>query len=229
MSSDTLITPISNSSSSGEHAELELLQAARDGSPEDIGRLLECYRNYLTILSRTQLGGRLRARANPSDVVQETMLDAYRDFGRFTGDSEREFLAWLRQILINNLRSLYEHHVQTAKRDVRAEIPIDQIATGIDRAARSFGGMFASPVSTPSRAASRRETGVIVANLLAELPSHYREVIVLRNLQGLPFDKVADEMERTSAAVRMMWLRAIDRFRELSEEFYQDTEDRFDL
>ena len=52
---------------------------------------------------RSSIGTTLRLRLDPSDLVQETFLEAHRDFPRFTGPTERELLAWLRRILARNL------------------------------------------------------------------------------------------------------------------------------
>ena len=54
-----------------------------------------------------------------------------------------------------------------------------------------------------------------LADQLSHLPPHYRDVIVLRNLQGLSFEEVADRMERKPGAVRMLWLRAIEKFKQV--------------
>ena len=89
-----------------------LFAQAREGNPEALGQLLHLYRNYLTVLATTQLDRRLRRRLNPSDLVQDAMLAAYCDFAKFRGGSERELLAWLRQILINCLRHVIETHVR---------------------------------------------------------------------------------------------------------------------
>lgn len=197
-----------------------LLAAARDGSGAQLGQLLQSYRNYLSILARAQLGRRLQSRLSPSDVVQETMLDAVRDFQEFRGASEREFLGWLRQILIHNLHRCVEAHVKAGKRDVRCEVSVDQLSRSIDLTAAGFDAFVAAQDRSPSADAAERETAVIVADQLARLPDHYREVIVLRNLQGLSFEKVAEEMQRSAGAVRMLWLRAIDRFRELVDAHF---------
>src|SRR5690349_3733338 len=85
-----------------------LMSYARGGDEQQLGRLLTLYRNYLTILATTQLDARLRRRVSPSDLVQEAMLGAYRDFPKFRGSTERELLGWLRQILINCLHHAYE-------------------------------------------------------------------------------------------------------------------------
>ena len=77
----------------------ELLTKARQGNGESLGALLEFYRNYLYLLARTQIDLHLQARANPSDLVQETFLLASRHFDQFRGNSEKEWLQWLRRIL----------------------------------------------------------------------------------------------------------------------------------
>ena len=81
----------------------QLLAEARVGRAESLGRLLEQYRNYLALLARTQIDLRVQGRVDASDLVQETFLDACRDFGHFRGISESEWVAWLRKILIYNL------------------------------------------------------------------------------------------------------------------------------
>src|SRR5690349_13779158 len=80
-----------------------LLGRARQGDAAARGRLLDLYRNYLRLLARTRLDAELRVGLDPSDLVQETLLEAHRDFEHFTGVSEGELLAWLRRILVRNL------------------------------------------------------------------------------------------------------------------------------
>jgi RNA polymerase sigma-70 factor, ECF subfamily len=192
-----------------------LLEEARQGEADVFGDLLQLYRNYLTILASTQLDRRLRRRMNPSDLVQETMLAAHRDFQQFRGNSEREFLAWLRQILINSLHHAIETHVKAKMRDIRREISIEQANTALDRTAVNFGQILADGGPSPSAPARQRERVVALADQLAKLKPVYRDVIVLRNLQGLSFDEIADRMERKAGTVRMLWLRAIDKFKQV--------------
>ncbi len=194
-----------------------LASAQRHGGGTQLGELLQAYQNYLTLLARTQIGRRLQARISPSDVVQETVMDAVRDFGQFHGSSEREFLGWLRQILINNLMRCVEQHIKAAKRDVRCEVSLQQIASDVDQTATFIDRFVLTGQQSPSAVASQRELAVVIADLLAKLPEQYRDVIVLRNLEGLSFEEVAQEMDRTVGAVRMLWIRAIDRFRAVVE------------
>jgi RNA polymerase sigma-70 factor (ECF subfamily) len=197
---------------------VELVQKAREGSSdgrESLGKLLDVYRNYLTILATTQLNPRLRRRMSPSDLVQETMLGAHRDFQQFRGGSERELLAWLRQILINCLHRAIEVHLNAKKRDLRCEVSIEQVTADLDHSVARFEKALADGGTSPSGQASHRERCVELADQLAKLKPHYRDVIVLRTLQGLSFDEVAERMGRKSSTVRMLWLRAIDKFKEI--------------
>ena len=194
-----------------------LLDEARHGETEPLGQLLELYRNYLTILAATQLDRRLRRRMNPSDLVQETMLAAHRDFGKFRGGTEREFLAWLRQILINCLHHAIETHFKAKMRDVRCEVSIERVSAALDRSAVNLAQVLADPGPSPSVPVRQREHAVALANQLAKLRPQYRDVIVFRNLQGLSFDEIAERMNRKPGTVRMLWLRAIEKFKQVYE------------
>src|SRR4051812_26573615 len=97
MSSVRLPVPLANAPLSG------LLVAARDGGPADVWSLLALYRDYLTRLAAARMPPGLRAKAGPSDLVQDTLLEAHRDFARFRGRTEAEWLGWLRRILVHNL------------------------------------------------------------------------------------------------------------------------------
>src|SRR4051794_37421346 len=79
------------------------LPGARAGAPEALGQLLEAWRGYLLVVAQRELDPDLRAKGGASDLVQETFLEAQRDFPRFHGDSEAELLAWLRRLLLNNV------------------------------------------------------------------------------------------------------------------------------
>ncbi|HTN76693.1 MAG TPA: sigma-70 family RNA polymerase sigma factor, partial [Pirellulaceae bacterium] len=128
-----------------------------------------------------------------------------------------EFLAWLRQILINCLHHAIEVHVKARKRDVRCEIAIEQMDSALNRSAITLAKVIADPGPSPSTTLSRRERAVEIADQLAQLKPEYRDVIVLRNLQGLSFDEIAARMDRKTGAVRMLWLRAVEKFKQLFE------------
>jgi RNA polymerase sigma-70 factor (ECF subfamily) len=168
----------------------------------------------LELLAATQIDRKLLARSSPSDVVQETFLEAHRDFAQFRGESLPEFLAWLRRILVNNLSRLVERHVLTGKRDVRRETSLEGMEAALERSTARLESVLVDQGASPSTSAQRREYAIILADQLAELPHDYRDVLVLRHLEGLPFGEVAARMDRSPGAVRMLWLRAIGQLRE---------------
>ena len=188
----------------------DLLCRAKAGQTGAIGSLMQWYVKYLTILASTQLDGRVRRRVSPSDIVQETLMAAHRDFHAFRGASQGELLAWLRQILIHALHRSIAQHIKAEKRDVRRDVSIDQMSERLEESACNLAKRLPAIGDSPSAAMQRREGEIEFANRLSELSDSYREVIVLRILQGLSFDEIAARMNRTSGAVRMLWLRALD-------------------
>src|SRR5262249_3923717 len=162
------------------------------GDESALGRLLGRYGDYLALLARLQIGRRLRGKADPSDLVQETFLKAHRDFGRFRGASEAELVAWLRQIRAAKLAGRAPRHRGTRRRDVRLE---QRLALELEQSSRALDGGLLAEQSTPSERAARREQAVLLADALAQLPEHYREVIILHHLEGLSLALVAGRLE----------------------------------
>jgi RNA polymerase sigma-70 factor (ECF subfamily) len=190
-----------------------LLDQARLGRRDCLGELLEPYRSYLHLLAQTQIDLHLRSRIDASDVVQEAFHNACRDFDQFRGRTAAELLGWLRQILLGRLGRLLRQQVGTQKRDARREVSLDQRLAALHNSSARFEAALAGRASSPSDRAQRRESAAGVAERLARLPPDYREVLVLRNLEGLPFAEVARRMGRSAGAVRVLWVRALDQFR----------------
>jgi RNA polymerase sigma-70 factor (ECF subfamily) len=188
----------------------QLLGAARAGDRSALGQLLELYRNYLATLARLQIGRRLQGKVAASDLVQETFLEAHRDFAQFRGTKEAELASWLRQILATNLANQVQRYCGTQGRDVRLE---RQLARELDQSSQILDQGLVAPASSPSHQAVRREQAVLLADSLGRLPPDYREVLVLRHLEGLSFPEVARRMERTVEGVKKLWARALDRLR----------------
>ncbi len=193
---------------SNEHPSV-LISRARAGDEDALSQLLSMYGNYLQILARTQVNAVLQLRIAPSDLVQETLLEACQNFGGFEGQSERELLSWLRKILVRTVTDQARRH-QAQKRDVRRQRSLHDL---LERSSLSVERALAADITSPSQRASNREQAVILADALARLPDDYREVIILRHLQGLKFEDVAGRMGRSSGAVRMMWPRALEQLR----------------
>jgi RNA polymerase sigma-70 factor (ECF subfamily) len=193
----------------------ELIRRARQGDAQCRDRLFQLCRSYLGFVARAQVESWLKARVDASDLVQQTMLEAHRDFDRFRGEGEGEWLAWLRRILAHNAADFIRHYRGTAKRRIFREIPI----RGPDQSHPAAGAPEpAAAAGTPSQELLRRDEQLRVAAALAELPADYQEVILLRNLERLPFDEVAERMGRSRPAVQMLWMRALRKLREILGE-----------
>ena len=194
----------------GTDSIVETLGQARAGDPQAIGRLFESCRSYLGLVARAQVESWLQAKVDASDIVQQTMLEAYRDFARFQGNTEAEWLAWLRRILAHNAADFIRQYHGTDKRQARREVSLGQQS--------SSAAGFLEPADrgeSPSQQVMRKERELQVAEAVAKLAPDYQEVIMLRNLERLPFDEIARRMGRSRPAVQMLWMRAI---RKLQEE-----------
>lgn len=190
----------------------QLFHAARTGNKQALGGLLENYRNYLTILARLQIDRTLRVKLDASDIVQETFLEAHRDFERFRGASIGELVAWLRQILVRNMANQVRHYRGTKRRDIRLE---RHLGIAVDRSSEHLAEQVAFPGASPSHDASRCESAVILVNALGQLPPDYRDVLVLRNLEELSFPEVAARMDRSVDSVKKLWARGLVQLKRL--------------
>jgi RNA polymerase sigma-70 factor (ECF subfamily) len=187
-----------------------LLLSIKQGATEDLGTLLEMHRNYLALIVRLQAGRQLSAKLDPEDILQETFLEAHRGVSRFRGSTQREFLAWLRRIVAGVLANQLRRYLGTSSRDVRLETALHD---DLDRSSQALAGRLVAPQSSPSRQAVRKEEAVMLADALESLPADYRDVIILRQLEDLPFPEVARRMGRSVDSVKNLWVRALGRLR----------------
>jgi RNA polymerase sigma-70 factor (ECF subfamily) len=190
----------------------QLLREARAGDAATLGQLLEMYRRYLGLLARVQIGQRLQGKVDASDVVQDTFLEAHKNFASFRGGSEGEFVRWLRQILAANMADLLRRYLGTQGRDIRLERVIEN---AIDQSSVLLDRGLVAPQPSPSQHAVRREQCVLLADALDQLPNDYREVLVLRHLEGLTFPEVAQRMGRSLDSVEKLWMRGLARLRQV--------------
>jgi RNA polymerase sigma-70 factor, ECF subfamily len=192
-----------------------LIAKARRAEPGALGRLLEAYRNYLRLLARTGIDRALQGKADPSDLVQEALLRASRRFDQFRGGTEAELAGWLRQILARCLADLARGVRHGPERRPAREQSLDQL---LNQSSQALGQVLAADATSPSAAAERRDLGVVLSDALADLPPDYRDVLVLRYLEGLGWEQVAGRMGRSVGAVRKLWTRALRQLRPLIEE-----------
>jgi RNA polymerase sigma-70 factor (ECF subfamily) len=179
----------------------ECLSAARAGSRDALGQALQACRPYLLEIARAEADAALRAKGGASDLVQETFLDAARAFPRFRGDSGAALRAWLRRLLLHRVAKHGRRFRSTRKRCVRRETPLESLAAD---------GAGADP-HTPSEGASADEQLQRLHRALERLPADYRRVVHLRYLEGQTFEQIGPLMGRSANAVRLLWLRAVER------------------
>ena len=181
--------------------------SSNERRPQDV----QAYRSYLYLLARSHIGTRHQAKIDPSDIVQQTLLDAHQKQVQFRGDTEAEWMAWLKQILANNLADAVRG-LARAKRDVSRERSLDeQVGDSFTR----VDGWLAAAQPSPSQNAVRAEELIRLANALTNMPEAQREAIVLHHLQGLPLADVASQLNKSPAAVAGLLHRGLKRLREL--------------
>jgi len=154
----------SNRSRPDAHRGLnQLLAAARDGRDYAFGRLFETFRRHLLLVAHRELPQALRGKVGPSDLVQETAVEAQRGFPGFRGTTAEECFAWLRSILRNNVIDTVRHYeiAQTCNAD--PEISLAMVA------GRRQGGMVELPHGRPDGSPTRREDADALTRALGRL------------------------------------------------------------
>jgi RNA polymerase sigma-70 factor (ECF subfamily) len=166
---------------------------------------------WLKLLAGVEIDSRFAGKFSASDVVQQTLMAAWQDWGQFRGDDELQRRAWLRQILAHQLANLARHFAGTQKRDVARELPLD---ASLNQTSERLDRLAAPNQPSPSGLLEAHEQSLHLARVLDELPAHYREVLVLRHFEDLSHEEVAQRMSRSVGAVRMLWFRALADLRE---------------
>jgi RNA polymerase sigma-70 factor (ECF subfamily) len=185
------------------------LVAARCGSADALGRVLEICRQYLLLIANQKLEAELRGKIGASDIVQDTFLEAQRDFGRFQGRTEEELLAWLRRILLNNLANVTRHYRDTEKRRIAREIHLTAAPP-----AELANGLIA-PCQSPGSVLLAGEQDETLHRAVDRLPEPARQVIHWRNYDRLPFEEIGRRLDRSAEAARKVWVRALEQLEAL--------------
>ncbi len=196
----------------------DALEKARAGSTSSLEDLFGHCREYLLYIANRELSDAMRAKVGASDLVQESLLKAHRNFDEFRGLSEGEFLAWLRQILIRACVDARRRYQANGGRDLERE------------ASSSDPNAVADSIETPSVQFMARESADTIAKAMEQLPDDYRRVVVERIWEGKSFVTIGEGMGRSPDAIRKLWFRGVDQLRQvwqrMNEQGYSARDER---
>jgi RNA polymerase sigma-70 factor (ECF subfamily) len=199
----------------------ELVEQARGGDREARQQLLVRHRHRLRQMVALRMDRRLRARVDPSDVVQEALADAAQELSDYLRQRPLPFYPWLRQLAWERLIELHRRHLHAQKRSVRREDP--EFLALPEESAVQLAQRLLAPGSTPSERLVRDELRGRVQAALAQLSPRDREVLVLRHLEQLSTQDTAAVLGITLGAVKTRHLRALERLRGLlGEDFAEE-------
>jgi RNA polymerase sigma-70 factor (ECF subfamily) len=178
---------------------------------ESSGRRWEGYRDYLHLLARLQLDPRLRAKLDPSDVVQQTLVKAHQNRAQFRGQTAGEEAGWLRRILANTLID--------AARKFQRELALERdLERALGESSARLEAWLAADQSSPSEVAARQEQLVGLARALARLPEDQRLAVELHHLRDAPVADIAAQLGRSEASVAGLLRRGLQKLRELLQD-----------
>lgn len=182
---------------------------ARNGSRSALDRLFHVCSSYLLAVANREFSVTLRSRLDPGDVVQDTLMKAWRRFPQFRGQSEADLLAWLRQILRRNLANERRRHLRTVMRSIRREVAL--------YAAASMQQPDTSECESewPGTLAQSRERYEALHDAMTRLPERYRQVLQLHTQEEMTFAQIGGRLGCSAEAARKIWNRAVERLTQL--------------
>jgi RNA polymerase sigma-70 factor (ECF subfamily) len=186
-----------------------LLLRIEAGDRQAFEELFARHRSYLCQVVGLRMDCRLRQRVDPSDVVQDAQLEAFRRLDDFLRRRPMSFRLWLRKTACERLLMAQRRHLQAAGRAAGREVGLP------DDSSLQLLGQFAARGSTPSQALSRAEKVRGVQEALTQLPEVDREILVLRNLEGLSNQETAEVLQIDPAAASQRYGRALLRLRKV--------------
>jgi len=183
-----------------------LVALAKEGDEAAVGQLCSVYGERVRRIIRLRLDQKLRPKLDSVDVVQDALILALDGLKDFTYKNEGDFLRWLSRIAENRLRDLVDKF-HADKRDVHKEIPFKK--KGRSTESGSVGAPEPIRDTTPSVIVSKKEALDRLEKALDELKPEYKEIIVLKRIEGLSHAEIAERLGKNTGAVRMLLARAM--------------------
>ena len=199
-------------SDSGWDSFERMLQAARAGDRDAMNQMIDECRNYLLLVANQEIETAIQAKLGASDLVQQSLADMPGHLPQFRGSSREEFLGWMRQILINELRDVRRRFRASGGRDVTREKSLIDSANNLRP--------VADVLPTPSTQAMQDEIAEGLQSAMAQLPANQQQIVQLRNWQQKSFVEIGEQLEMSPDAARKTWYRAIVKLKDiLSTQF----------
>ena len=193
----------------------DLLDRAAAGDETVLETLFDRYRDRLRAMVVLRMDPRIAARTDPSDVVQEALIEAHRRLPEFLRDRPMPFYAWLRQLAWQKLVGQYRRHLRSKARTVLREQDVQAAA----RRQSSFrlSQALAKTGPSPSAALARREDRERVVEALGRLSEDDREILLLRLVEQLSTKETAAVLGIAEGTVGSRQFRALRRLKGLLE------------
>ncbi len=172
---------------------------------------IERFRKYLRLLAQMQLDPRLQGKVDPSDLVQQTLLQAHQARDQFRGGTPAEQAAWLRQILARTMANV-ARDLGRDKRDVARERSLE---AAVEESSARLEAWLATDQTSPSAQAEKNEQLLRLSDALDQLPENQRQAVVGHYLQGRSLAEVAADLGRSEGAAASLLHRGIKKLREL--------------
>ena len=198
--------------SDGPKELFQLLQSAAGGSQPALGELLDRYRARLRHMVRLRMDRRVRGRVDPSDVIQDTFVEASRRLSEYVNNPSVAFFVWLRYLAAQRLQMLHRHHLGAQARDARREV---SLYGGDLPEAKSavLAVQLLGRLTSPSMAAARAEMKLTLLEALEAMEPIDREVLALRHFEQLSNVETGQVLGITPKAACNRYVRALERFR----------------
>ncbi len=190
------------------------MEQPRSGPSGGARERIETYRHYLRFLARTGMNPKLRARVDPSDIVQETLMEALKALATFEPRGAEAEAAWLRQILARNLANAARDNLRE-KRDVSRERSIE---ASLAESSLRLGSWLAADQSTPSAQVERKERAFRLAAALADLPHEQSEALILQHWHGWSMEEIGEHLSLSRFAVGRLIRKALSSLRDVLKE-----------
>ena len=189
-----------------------LIQRAAAGDEAALTDLLDSYRDRLRRMVLLRMNPLLKSRLNPSDVLQESFLDAHRQFPEYANSQATSVYFWLRNIVSKRLGKLHRFHLDAEMRDAKREMSLDANLTGAS--SMFLAAHLAASSTSVDQKIFQAEVQVKLQAALAEIDEKDREVIALRHFEELTTEETAEILSLTRSGVLKRYTRALRKLRD---------------